>query len=177
MRDSHIYSGGAAVTALRGEMANTSWEETTYAEREGDRKLTRAAVTQDLSGDIAGRGQVEWLMSYADDGTAHFVGLQSFEGVIEGREGSVVLETIGDFDGNEATWVGKVVEGSGTGDWSVARGRPGTCWARWRLRSRTDSRLPSPMHRACPRTTPWRSLRSTTSSTRRGSICSLGSWA
>jgi hypothetical protein len=122
MRDSHIYIGGAAVTALKGELTNTSWEETAYAEREGDRKLTRAAVTQDLSGDIVGKGQVEWLMSYADDGTAHFVGLQTFEGAIDGREGSVVLETIGDFDGKEATWVGKVVEGSGTGDWSGMRG-------------------------------------------------------
>jgi hypothetical protein len=110
------------MTVLRGEMTNTSWEETTYAERDGDRKLTRAAVTQDLAGDVIGTGQVEWLMSYADDGTAHFVGLQQFEGRIDGREGSVVLETIGDFDGNEAAWIGKVVEGSGTGDWTGMRG-------------------------------------------------------
>jgi Protein of unknown function (DUF3224) len=110
------------MTALNGELTNTSWEETTYAERGGDRKLTRAVVTQDLSGDIAGTGRAEWLMSYADDGTAHFVGLQQFEGRLAGREGSVVLETIGDFDGREAAWIGKVLEGSGTGDWSGMRG-------------------------------------------------------
>jgi hypothetical protein len=103
-------------------MTNTSWEETTYAERDGDRKLTRAEVTQDLSGDVTGKGQVEWLMSYAEDGTAHFVGLQQFEGLIDGREGSIVLETIGDFDGTEAVWHAKIVEGSGTGAWTGMRG-------------------------------------------------------
>jgi hypothetical protein len=107
---------------LDGEFTLSSWEEETYAEREGERKLTRATVTQDLAGDVVGKGQVEWLMSYGEDGTAHFVGLQQFEGVIDGREGSVVLETIGDFDGNEAAWIGKIVEGSGTGDWIGMRG-------------------------------------------------------
>jgi Protein of unknown function (DUF3224) len=100
---------------LEGEFTLTSWEEATYAEREGQRKLTRATVTQDVGGDIVGTGRVEWLMSYAEDGTAHFVGLQQFDGVIDGREGGVVFETIGDFDGAEAKWIAKVVEGSGTG--------------------------------------------------------------
>ena len=107
---------------LNGEFTVNSWKEETYAERDGERKLTRATVTQDLAGDVVGTGQVEWLMSYHEDGTAHFVGLQQFEGAIEDREGSVVLETIGDFDGTEATWTANVVEGSGTGDWAGLRG-------------------------------------------------------
>jgi Protein of unknown function (DUF3224) len=110
------------MTALNGEFAVTSWDEKPYAEREGERKLTRASVTQDVSGDIVGTGQVEWLMSYAEDGTAHFVGLQQFEGTIDGREGSVVFETIGDFDGNEATWTAKVVPGSGAAGWATMHG-------------------------------------------------------
>jgi hypothetical protein len=111
------------MTILRGEFTVASWDEETYAERDGDRKLTRAKVTQDLAGDVTGTGQVEWLMSYAGDGTAHFVGLQQFEGRIDERQGSVVLETIGDFDGEEAAWIGKVLERSGTGDWSGMRGQ------------------------------------------------------
>lgn len=107
---------------LNGELTYSSWEEETYAEREGNRKLTRATVTQDLTGDLTGTGQVEWLMSYGDDGTAHFVGLQQLEGSIDGHEGSVVLEVIGDYDGKEATWTGKVVEGSGTAGWAGMRG-------------------------------------------------------
>jgi Protein of unknown function (DUF3224) len=110
------------VTALQGAFTVTTWEERTYAEREDGRRLTRATVSQDLAGDVVGQGQVEWLMSYRKDGTAHFVGLQEFKGTINGRRGSVVLETIGDFDGTEATWAAKVVPGSGTGDWADLRG-------------------------------------------------------
>jgi hypothetical protein len=110
------------MTTLDGEFTVTSWDENTYAEREGGRKLTRAHVTQDLAGDIVGTGEVEWLMSYGDDGTAHFVGLQQFAGTIDGREGSAVLETSGDFDGTVATWACKVVEGSGTGGWATMSG-------------------------------------------------------
>jgi hypothetical protein len=107
---------------LSGEFVLTSWDEETYAEREGQRKLARASVTQDVAGDITGKGQVEWLMSYGEDGTAHFVGLQEFEGAIDGREGSVVFETIGDFDGTEAAWTATVVAGSGTRDWAGMSG-------------------------------------------------------
>jgi hypothetical protein len=110
------------MASVNGEFTYTSWDEETYAEREGERKLTRATVAQDVAGDVAGKAQVEWLMSYGDDGTAHFVGLQQFEGVIDGREGSVILETIGDFDGKEAAWTATVVEGSGTGGWAGMRG-------------------------------------------------------
>jgi Protein of unknown function (DUF3224) len=110
------------MTTLNGEFTVTSWDEKTYAAREGGQKLTRAHVTQDLGGDVVGTGEVEWLMSYGDGGTAHFVGLQQFAGVIEGREGTVVLETIGDFDGSVATWAGKIVEGSGTAGWATMRG-------------------------------------------------------
>jgi Protein of unknown function (DUF3224) len=110
------------VTTFSGEFTVTSWDERLYATREGKRKLTRASVTQDLAGDIVGSGEVEWLMSYSEDGTAHFVGLQQFEGAIDGLEGTVVLETIGDFDGTEATWYAKVVPGSGTGGWASMRG-------------------------------------------------------
>jgi hypothetical protein len=107
---------------LNGELTLSSWNEDTYNEREGGRKLTRATVTQELAGDIVGKAEVEWLMSYREDGTAHFVGFQVFEGTIEGREGSAVLESIGEFDGTEAKWKGTVVEGSGTDDWAGLRG-------------------------------------------------------
>src|ERR1700694_2703209 len=124
MCDSHTYLiwRCSPMTKLNGEFTLSSWEEETYAEREHGRKLTRAKVTQDLAGDISGTGQVEWLMSYGEDGTAHFVGLQQFEGGIGDRNGSVGLETVGDFDGNEAKWTCKVIEGSGTGGWSGMRG-------------------------------------------------------
>ena len=42
------------MATLKGELTLSSWDEETYAEREGDRKLTRAKVTQELAGDIVG---------------------------------------------------------------------------------------------------------------------------
>ena len=107
---------------IDGEFTLTSWDEETVVDREGDRKVTRADVTQELGGDLSGKGSVVWLMSYADDGTAHFVGLQHFDGTIGDRAGSVVLETTGDFEGGVATWDATVVEGSGTGDLSAMSG-------------------------------------------------------
>ena len=108
--------------SLTGEFEVTSWNEEPYAQRDGERKLTRASVTQELSGGVTGTGAVEWLMSYQQDGTARFVGLQQLEGEIDGRTGSVVLDTVGDFDGKEATGTWTVVPGSGTGAWAGIRG-------------------------------------------------------
>jgi Protein of unknown function (DUF3224) len=113
------------MASLTGEFQVTSWNESPYAEREGDRKLTRASVTQNLSGGLTGTGEVEWLMSYQQDGTARFVGLQQLEGAIDDRTGSVVVDTLGDFDGKEATGRWTVVPGSGTGGWAGMRGHGG----------------------------------------------------
>jgi Protein of unknown function (DUF3224) len=100
--------------ALTGSFENTSWDEKSIEEREDGAKLTQAAVTQKFDGDIHGDGAAQWLMSYRSDGTAHFVGLQRVDGTIDGRKGSFVLETLGDFDGKVASWTATVVPGSGT---------------------------------------------------------------
>ena len=92
------------------------WNEAPYDERDDGAKLTRAEVEQSFSGDIAGDGLAQWLMSYRNDGTAHFVGLQRVTGLIGDRQGSFVLETVGEFDGAEARWTATVIAGSGTED-------------------------------------------------------------
>ena len=104
------------MTTANGEFELTGWDEDTYLEPEDGRKLTRASVTQDFRGDIAGTGSVEWLMSYRPDGTAHFVGLQRIEGKLGKGSGSFVVESIGDFDGKVAKGQLAVIPGSGTGD-------------------------------------------------------------
>jgi hypothetical protein len=91
-----------------------AWDENPYLELEDGAKLTRASVEQRFSGDLDGDGQVEWLMCYADDGTARFVGLQRFSGRLGDRSGSFVLETQGTFDGGKATGRWSVIPKSGT---------------------------------------------------------------
>jgi hypothetical protein len=100
---------------MNGSFQVASWDESAYAEREG-RRLTRASVTQHFEGDVAGEGTAEWLMAYQPNGTAHFVGLQLVDGEVDGRRGTFVLETIGEFDGAAARWQANVVAGSSTGD-------------------------------------------------------------
>ena len=101
---------------LEGEFEVTSWDEDTYQKLEGERKLTRASVTQKFTGDLAGSGSVEWLMSYADDGKARFVGFQRIESTAAGRVGTVVIESNGKFDGKKAAGTWTVLPGSADGD-------------------------------------------------------------
>jgi hypothetical protein len=110
------------MTKARGSFAVTSWHEDPYEELEGGGKLTRASVEQTFTGDISGDGAVQWLMSYRSDGTARFVGLQRVRGSVGDRSGSFVLETAGDFDGNEAKGTWSVVAGSGTAGLTGLRG-------------------------------------------------------
>lgn len=108
--------------AARGSFAVTSWDEKSYEELDGGRKLTHATVEQTFTGDIQGHGTVQWLMSYRSDGTAHFVGLQRITGEIGDSTGSFVLETAGEFDGAAATGTWTVVPGMGTAGLEQLRG-------------------------------------------------------
>jgi hypothetical protein len=112
----------ATMGTLTGEFELASRNEDTYQDLEGQRKLTRASVTQTFRGDVEGEGSVEWMMCYAEDGTARFVGMQRVEGVIDGHKGSVILETVGDFDGTTAAGAWTVIPGSATGDLAGIRG-------------------------------------------------------
>lgn len=98
-----------------GEFRVTDMAEQTYHDRHPG-KLTRASGTQDFSGGIEGRGRVEWLMFYLEDGTAEYVGMQEIDGTIDDRKGGFLVTAMGTFDGqrSEGTWT--VVAGSGTGD-------------------------------------------------------------
>lgn len=100
----------------------SSWDEKTYQELDGDAKMTKAAIVQEFSGDVAATGAAELLMCYAEDGTAAIVGFQRFTGSVGGREGSFVLQSVGGFDGKQATADLTVVPGSGTGELAGLRG-------------------------------------------------------
>jgi Protein of unknown function (DUF3224) len=110
------------MTKAKGSFEVTSWHEDTYEELDGGGKLTRASVEQTFTGDISGDGAVQWLMCYRSDGTARFVGLQRVTGSVGDRTGSFMLETAGEFDGNEAKGSWSVVAGTGTAGLESLRG-------------------------------------------------------
>jgi hypothetical protein len=107
---------------VEGTFTVASWDEDTYAELEGNRKLTRATVTFDFTGGVRAQGTWDAVMCYRDDGTAVFTGMQRMVGEIEGRSGGFVLLSDGTFADGEARNGWKVVEGSGTGDLAGLRG-------------------------------------------------------
>ncbi len=110
----------------KARFAIRNWEEQPYREGENAPKLTRARVKKDLTGDIEGQGEVEYLMMYRADGTAVFVGLEHVTGTIGGRSGSFVLQRTGVFEGGLAKESYSVVPGSGTGGLAGIEGRGAT---------------------------------------------------
>jgi hypothetical protein len=99
-----------------GTFEVTGGGEDVYRQAEGEVKLTRARGTQRFSGDLVGEGSVEWVFCYFPAGGGRFLGLQRIEGLLGGRRGSFVLESIGDHDGRQSRGVWRVIPGSGTGE-------------------------------------------------------------
>ena len=109
------------MATIRGTFAIADWQEETLDEADGVR-TTRVVGRQSFSGGIEGEGRVAWLLCYRPDGSARFVGLQRIEGLVDGRSGSLVLESAGDHDGSSSSGTWTTVKGSGTGALGRASG-------------------------------------------------------
>ncbi len=92
----------------------TSWNETPLDEETDLAKLTEALVSKTYTGDIEGTSTTKWLMAYAPDETAAFVGLERLKGTVSGKQGSLVLQHVGKFENGSADASLTVI--SGTGD-------------------------------------------------------------
>ena len=75
-----------------------NWEETPFDDGAGVSKLTEALVDKKYSGDVDGTSTTKWLMAYAPDKTATYVGIERIKGTIGGKRGSLVLMHEGAFD-------------------------------------------------------------------------------
>jgi hypothetical protein len=104
------------MTRSTGKFVITGGSEQTVSEAPGEVKLTRVAGTQRFEGGIAGLGTVEWVFCYRSDRSARFVGFWRIAGSIDGRSGSLVLESAGDHDGRQSRGRWQIVAGSGTGE-------------------------------------------------------------
>jgi hypothetical protein len=90
-----------------------SWAETPFADGNGDTKLTEALVVKKYDGDIDGSSSTKWLMAYAPDKTATYVGIEHLTGTVGGKRGSLVLMHDGEFRDGVASAVMRVVLGTG----------------------------------------------------------------
>lgn len=100
---------------------NRGWDEEPYHEADG-RRLTKARARYAYDGDQRGDSTVEYLMAYAPDGDAHFVGLEHFTGTLGGRAGAFVVQHAGTWRGGAVRTTFEVVPGSGTGGLTGLRG-------------------------------------------------------
>lgn len=103
-------------------LAVGKWEEATYDQVSPEVKMTKASVEYTFSGEMEGKGSVEYLMYYSHvdakdqhKSTASYFGLMRFVGRLAGKEGSFVMKDIGAFQAGAAISALQIGEGSGTG--------------------------------------------------------------
>jgi hypothetical protein len=106
----------------KGTYTVKKWEEVSYQQMTPNKKMTKASVEYNLSGDIEGKASVEYLMFYSHTdpndqhkSSASYVGLIYFDGTLLGKSGSFVLEDKGRFEGGAAKSTLRIADGSGTG--------------------------------------------------------------
>ena len=90
----------------------TSWDETPFDVGVGVGKLTEALVSKKYSGGIDGTSTTKWLMVYAPDKTATYVGIERIHGTVDGKRGTLVLLHDGAFEGGAATASLRIVSGT-----------------------------------------------------------------
>ncbi|HEY3613039.1 MAG TPA: DUF3224 domain-containing protein [Gaiellales bacterium] len=89
-----------------------AWDETPFDESTGVAKLTEALVGKTYSGDIEGSSTTKWLMAYAPDKSAAFIGLERIRGTFGGKRGSLVVQHVGTFADGSADAELRVVSGT-----------------------------------------------------------------
>lgn len=110
----------------------TSWSEQVYADIDGQgttsgdmyypkRGLTRAEAGYRYTGDIEGTSTLTYLIAYMPD-AAPVLGLERFEGSVDGHEGSCVFRHVGSQDAGSVSAHLDVVPGMGTGGLENLRG-------------------------------------------------------
>lgn len=90
----------------------TGWDETPFDDGVGVSKLTEALVSKKYSGDVEGTSTTKWLMAYAPDKTATYVGIERIQGTVGGRHGTLVVMHDGKFEDGVASADLRVVAGT-----------------------------------------------------------------
>ncbi len=98
-------------TRVEAEFEIAGWDETPFDEGVGVAKLTEALVEKKYTGGIEATSTTKWLMAYAPDKTATFVGIERIKGTVDGKHGSLVLLHDGVFEDGAATATLRIVAG------------------------------------------------------------------
>jgi hypothetical protein len=107
---------------VKAQFEVTSWDEQAFDEGDGVAKLTEATVGKTYTGGVEGTSTTRWLMAYAPDETAVFVGIERITGTVDGKDGTVVLQHVGTFEGGAAKAELTVLSGTGGLDGATGDG-------------------------------------------------------
>jgi hypothetical protein len=89
-----------------------SWDETPFEDSDDTTKLTEALVSKRYDGDVNGTSTTKWLMAYAPDKSALFVGVENITGTIGGKKGGIVLLHDGEYRDGVASAELRVASGT-----------------------------------------------------------------
>lgn len=113
-----------------GTFRPVSWDETVIKELPDQRKMTRVTAVYEFSGQVAGKGNAEYLMyhSRAEEGAplagrAEYQGYVIFQGAIDGQKGECVLKENGIFADGAAQSIWRIEPGSGAEGLAGVTGR------------------------------------------------------
>jgi hypothetical protein len=110
------------MTRMTGAFKTMQWEEKPYDAAAGQPPLMHAAATHELTGDIEGEVSITYLMGYATNGMARFVGLARVTGRVAEREGSFVMQDVGTYQNGVAKGHWTILPGLGSGELANIRG-------------------------------------------------------
>ena len=103
----------------------TGWDEKTWAGQPSSQvsgaKRTHSVINYNYEGDLVGESTLHYLMSYNEDGTGSYVGIEHVTGSLAGRSGSFDVQHVGTFEPVRATLT--ILPGSATGDLKGLRGQ------------------------------------------------------
>lgn len=90
-----------------------SWDETPFEDGDDATRLTEALVAKRYDGDIKGTSTTKWLLAYAPDKSALFVGVEHITGTIGGNPGGLVLLHDGSYRDGVASADVRIASGTG----------------------------------------------------------------
>jgi hypothetical protein len=99
-------------THIEARFEIASWDETPFDGGDDATKLTEALVSKRYEGDIEGTSTTKWLMAYAADKSAVFVGIEHITGTIGGKKGGIVLLHDGEYRDGVASAVLSIASGT-----------------------------------------------------------------
>jgi hypothetical protein len=99
-----------------GSFVMKTWNETDYTAKEALPRLATVEAADTFSGAIEADTVVRYTIIYVTESTGSFVGMRTFTGSLDGREGSFTVREQGIFEGTTVSSRFEVVEGSGTGE-------------------------------------------------------------